>query len=126
VPVAELEVGDVITYRPPGAARRHLVTHRIVWIGRGPAGARVFRTKGDANGEADPWRFELRGPTQARVELTVPYVGFALAALMDRHLRMLVIGLPALLLALTLLVSLWRQAGDEVRRARSGSEVLAS
>lgn len=128
VPVAQLGVGDVITYRPPGAAPGHLVTHRIVSIGRGPAGVRTFRTKGDANRAADPWRFELRRPTQARVELTVPYVGYALGALMDRHLRMLVIGLPALLLALSLLAALWRQAGEEARRAGArvwSGEVLA-
>jgi signal peptidase len=29
VPVADLEAGDVITYRPP--AGDHLVTHRIAW-----------------------------------------------------------------------------------------------
>jgi signal peptidase len=128
VPVAKLEVGDVITYRPPGAAAGHLVTHRIVSIARGPAGVRTFRTKGDANRGADPWRFVLRHPTQARVALTVPYVGYALDALMDRRLRVLVIGLPALLLALSLLVTLWRQAGEEARRGRSGDwsgEVLA-
>ena len=126
VPVAQLRVGDVITYTPPGAARGHLVTHRIVWIGRGPAAARSFRTKGDANRSADPWRFTLHSPTQARVELTVPYVGYVLSALMDRQLRMLVIGGPALLLALTLLVSLWRQAGEESRGGGPRSEVLPS
>ena len=128
VPVARLEVGDVITYRPPGAAARHFVTHRIVSIGRGPAGVRTFRTKGDANRSVDPWRFTLRRPTQARVELTVPYVGYALSALMDRHLRMIIIGLPALVLAVSLLAALWRQAGEEAQRGRRGdlsSEVLA-
>jgi signal peptidase len=125
VPVAELKVGDVITYTPPGATRRHRVTHRIVWISRGPAATRLFRTKGDANQSADPWRFRLHGPTQARVELTVPYAGYALSALMDRQLRMLIIGGPALLLALTLLASLWRQAGEEARSDGPRSEALA-
>src|SRR5690348_5617134 len=65
VPVRSLRVGDVITYRPPG--RASLVTHRIVWIGRGASGAPAFRTKGDANAYSDPWRFELRRSTQAKV-----------------------------------------------------------
>jgi signal peptidase I len=60
VPVAELEVGDVITYRPPaGAGPDGLVTHRIAAITTGKAGERVFRTKGDANRSADPWKFTL-------------------------------------------------------------------
>src|SRR5688500_18224146 len=38
VPVADLRVGDVITYMPP--AGDHLITHRISWIGRDDAGRR--------------------------------------------------------------------------------------
>lgn len=122
VPVSRLAIGDVITYAPPGAAAGHLVTHRIVSIAPGRAGGRVFRTKGDANRSADPWRFVLRQPTQARVALAVPYVGYVLSALMDRTLRMLIVGLPALLLALTLLAGLWREAGVEARRERAADQ----
>jgi signal peptidase len=121
VPVGQLRIGDVITYRPPGAAAGHRVTHRIVAIGRAAGNRLEFRTKGDANASADPWRFALRGPTQARVAFHVPYAGYALSALMDRDTRMLVIGLPALLLALSLLVGLWRRAGEEARGSRNGS-----
>jgi signal peptidase len=101
VPVDDLRAGDVITYTPPGARRR--VTHRIVWTGRGAGGARAFRTRGDANASADPWRFELRGPEQARVVAHVPYAGYVVAALSVRWVRMLVIGVPALLIAAAVL-----------------------
>ena len=61
-------MGDVITYRPPpGAGPDGLVTHRIAAITRDERGARVFRTKGDANPAADPWTFTLSGERQARV-----------------------------------------------------------
>jgi signal peptidase I len=115
VPVADLKVGDVITYTPP--AGDHLVTHRIAWIGRDPSGARVFRTKGDANPIADPWTFRLDQPTQARVFAGIPHVGFALSALARHDVRTLVIVLPALLIALITLAGLWRQLG-EVARAK--------
>jgi hypothetical protein len=49
----------------------------------------------------------------------VPYVGYALAALGDRRVRILVIGLPALLIALSTLGALWRDSGAEARAARS-------
>src|SRR5215213_4055967 len=78
VPVADLRVGDVITYMPP--ARDHLITHRIAWIGKDGSGARVFRTKGDANPVADPWTFRLDNATQARVRVGVPYAGHVLSA----------------------------------------------
>ena len=114
VPVADLHVGDVITYTPP--AGDHLVTHRIAWIGRDKAGARVFRTKGDANPVADPWTFRLDRPTQARVRFGVPYAGHALGALGRKDIRMATIALPALLIAGISLASLWRRLGEEAAR----------
>ena len=117
VAVDELKVGDVITYRPPpGAGPDHLITHRIAWIGRDASGARSFRTKGDANPVADPWTFRLGDPTQARVRIGVPYAGHLLTALDRRGVRMIVIALPALLIAGLSLVRLWRQLGELARR----------
>ena len=108
VPTTQLKVGDVITYRPPAdSGIDHLVTHRVHAI-TSREGVRVYRTKGDANAVADPWTFTLPNATQARVSFHVPYAGFAVAALSDRRLRMLVVGLPALLIAVSSLVSLWR------------------
>jgi signal peptidase I len=117
VPTESLRVGDVITYSPPPSnGIDGLLTHRIAWIGQDAKGNRVFRTKGDANPVADPWRFTLEHPTQAKAVFHVPYVGFVLAALGVRHVRMLLIGLPALLVAFAILAKLWRHAGDELRR----------
>jgi signal peptidase len=119
VPTSTLAVGDVITYDPPQGAPG-LVTHRIAAITVRPDGTRLYRTKGDANPTADPWTFTLTGRTQAKASFHVAYVGFALAALSDRRLRMLIIGVPALLVALSVLAGLWREAGaaaEERRRA---------
>jgi signal peptidase I len=111
VPVADLRVGDVITYTPPqGSGPSGLITHRIVWFGSDQFGRRVLRTKGDANETADPWTFTLDGRTQARVAFDVPYVGYVLSALAIRQARMIVIGLPALLVAAALLFGLRRDA----------------
>ena len=96
VPISELEVGDIITYTPPaGTGVDHLVTHRIVSIH-----AKTFRTKGDAVPQRDPWKFQLNAPVQPRVKFAVPYAGFVFIALADRTTRMVVIGLPAGLIAL--------------------------
>jgi signal peptidase I len=117
VPVADLRVGDVITYEPPaGAGPEHLITHRIAWMGRDGAGRRVFRTKGDANPIADPWTFRLSQPTQARVRYGIPYAGHALAALGRRDVRTAVVTLPALLLVALSLAGLWRRLGVEAER----------
>ena len=102
VPVNDLRVGDVITYQPPAdSGIDHLVTHRIVNI-RGD----VYRTQGDANPDIDPWTFQLTSTSQSRVTFAVPYVGYVFIALQDRVLRMLLIGLPASVIALISLVQL--------------------
>jgi len=103
VPVERLRVGDVITYVHRGAR----VTHRIASVDPGP----VFRTKGDANPAADPWRFTLPADEQAVVRFHVPLAGYAIAALSVRWLRMLLIGLPALAIGLALLRRGWRELG---------------
>jgi signal peptidase len=122
VPVADLKVGDVITYLPPaGAGPDHLITHRIAWIGKDSNGGRIFRTKGDANPVADPWTFRLSQPTQARVRFGVPHVGRVLWALSRKDVRMVIIALPALLIALSTLVALWRQLGEAARRAENAA-----
>lgn len=100
VPVETLAVNDVITYiPPPDSGISQFVTHRVVDIDATDDGP-VFSTKGDANASADPWSFGLVAPTQARVELAVPAVGFVFIALADPVARMLVIGIPAALVAL--------------------------
>lgn len=101
VAAADLEVGDVITYLPPAASGvPTLVTHRIIKIGRDADGRQVLRTQGDANPDPDPWRFSLDSTEQPVVSFSVPYAGFAVIALADRETRMLLVGVPAALIAL--------------------------
>jgi signal peptidase len=127
VPAESLKVGDILTYTPPASSGVHEpVTHRIAWAGHDRAGHLAFRTKGDFNPAADPWKFVLERPTQARVAFHIPAVGFALAALTDRHLRILIIGLPALLIALAVLAKLWQDAGEDLRRERELTRAGAS
>ncbi len=107
VPVDELAVGDVITYQPPAdSGTRSLVTHRIITIGASPDGRRVLRTQGDANPDPDPWRFELVQPTVNRMAFHVPYVGWPLIALADPQLRRLLLGGPAVVIALLAAIEL--------------------
>jgi signal peptidase len=119
-PVESLREGDVITFVPPGLTQP--VTHRIVSIRLNADGEPTFRTKGDFNEAADPWDVHLTGPVQARYSFHVPYIGYALAALAIRQVRMLLIGVPAVIIALSLLVSLWREAGEELAQGAGECE----
>jgi signal peptidase len=122
VPVGDLRPGDVITYVPPTSGEP--VTHRIAAIERGPHGERVFRTKGDNNEKADLRPFTLREPQQARVAFAIPGLGWLFIALASPQVRMLLLALPALLLAMWAAAGVWRQGGELVaaERARAGTE----
>jgi signal peptidase len=116
VPTASLRPGDVITFRPPGHPA--FVTHRIATV-HTVGGRRVVTTKGDANRAPDAWGpIALGDARQARVAYHVPYVGYALAALSERPVRMAVIGVPALLIALAALAGLWRDSAPKPRSTR--------
>jgi signal peptidase I len=119
VPIADLAVGDVITFKPPPEyAVNQLVTHRIHAIGKTDTGERTFTTKGDNNSAPDPWTMTFDQDTQARVKFHVPYVGYLYIALNVWWVRMLVIVLPALAAAIWIGVILWRDAGREVEREK--------
>jgi signal peptidase len=122
VATSSLKVGDSITYAPPpGMSPNHeLVTHRIVRIKTGRGGQRVFQTKGDANKSADRWKFMLPQADQDKVIFHLPYVGYIFAVLGVPRFRMALIGAPALFVALWIVVGMWRDAGEVVRRREGG------
>jgi signal peptidase len=94
VPVSDLRVGDVITYRPPASADVDgMVTHRIVEIT--PQG---IRTQGDARPDPDPWVLTPEGPVVPRVVLALPYVGYAYLALAEPLLWLLAAGAVGLVM----------------------------
>ncbi|MGJ9373898.1 signal peptidase I [Nesterenkonia sp. CF4.4] len=122
VPVEDLAVGDIITYLPPpDSGIAELVTHRIVDVdssGEEP----TFQTRGDANSSADPWIFGLDDPTQARVEATIPGLGWVFLALADREIRMLIIGIPAGIVGVLSLIEVVRA----LRSPTTGTDTAAA
>lgn len=99
--VGDLKVGDVITYLPPSdSGVSTLVTHRILEMEPAEGGGVLFTTKGDHNPQPDPWHFKLLDTKQPVVQFHVPHAGWVFIALADREIRMLVIGIPAGLIAL--------------------------
>ena len=109
VPVNNLRVGDVITYRRPGAAVDGvdggdvdggdggvMITHRIVSI-RPDA----IRTQGDAVDSVDPWVLRPEAPTISRVEFTVPWIGWAYLLLFHTQGWVLTLASAAVLALLT-------------------------
>jgi signal peptidase len=126
IPTARLRVGDVITYAPPaGKSPQAIVTHRIASRTLDPQGRVVFRTKGDANQSPDPWTFSLDEPTQATVRFGIPYLGYGISALARPEVRRIVVGVPAVLVALLVVAGLLRDARREALEAAARDDVDA-
>lgn len=105
VDASDVKVGDVIVFsRPDDASER--VTHRVHEIGSAPTG-KYFVTKGDANGAPDDWRVPAVGTGWVET-LHVPYVGYALHDLQSPLGRLLLLIVPAVLLAAITIGEIWR------------------
>lgn len=102
---AEIRAGDVITFSDPREPRR-LITHRVVERFR-HKGRLVFRTKGDANLQRDPWTVALPG-TVGRYSFDVPVAGYALVYAKTREMRTALILLFSFVILVWLLGRIWR------------------
>jgi len=115
---ADVRVGDIITFDPPGRTTR--VTHRVV--ARERSGSRwYFKTKGDANPTVDDWRRGLAQPERYRGDVTygggpairhvatVPFAGWISVLGAVPRLRTALVLAPFLLVGLSLLTAIWRR-----------------
>ncbi len=71
VPAADLEVGDVITFRPPGGSSDERLTRKIVAIEDG-----VATTQGETTSSQEPLAVPLTSPSYAQVWVGVPWIGY--------------------------------------------------
>jgi signal peptidase len=79
-PATELAVGDVISYQIPIEDHR-VETHRVVEVKTQKDGSIVFRTKGDANDNTDPWTATIQGDTVWEVKTVIPKLGSVIRVL---------------------------------------------
>jgi signal peptidase len=110
-PVRDVRVGQVISYRIP-VGDHHVQSHRVVKVVRGGAHP-VVRTKGDANNAVDPWTAKLDGTTAWRVRAVLPKVGYAVFWFRSPLVHSLTVLLAPLLLALLVIVEIWRRPARE-------------
>lgn len=105
IPPTAARVGDVVTFRDPEDQGKFL-THRVVGVRRD--GSHLwFITKGDANNTREHWRVAADGQI-GRVLYTVPWVGHVAVLARTPLGWVLLVGIPALLVAAEELVRIWR------------------
>mgnify|MGYP000167901275 FL=1 len=93
---SDIEEGDIITFdRTPGDDKRTM--HRVVGV-VSQNDRRYFRTKGDANEEADP-QLVPADAVIGTVQFSIPYVGWAYSFASTDTGTLLFVAVPGVLLA---------------------------
>ena len=121
VPVAQITVGDIITFRHARPeANEILVTHRVTEIlipgdASNDSTEFAFRTKGDANGDVDNWIVPAAN-VEGTVRFSVPYMGYVTDRVRTPEGFLVLIGLPALLIV----IGEVRSIVAELRKPRGG------
>lgn len=100
-----LRPGDVATFRDPEGTGR-LITHRVLSVEATKTKVHVT-TRGDANNTSESWDVATDGRV-GRVLYRVPRVGFLLVPASSPFGRLLLVGLPVVLLGALALVRVWR------------------
>jgi signal peptidase len=95
-------VGDIVTFENHGK----LTSHRVRSMGRS-GGDMLFTTQGDANTGQEHWKVPVTGRI-GRVLYRVPKLGFVVVRVQSPTGRLVLIILPALLLAFSMLRKIWR------------------
>lgn len=103
----QLRPGDVITYRTPQNPNL-VVTHRLVDVTREDQGRFSFQTKGDANPVLDTVAVDA-GAVLGRVAYTIPKLGYLVDFSKRAEGKVLLIGIPGLLLVLDYLLGAHRR-----------------
>jgi signal peptidase I len=99
----DLRAGDVITYRSPDRLDV-VVTHRLAAISADAGGHLSFQTKGDANNAVDMVAVNPSA-VLGRLSYSIPKLGYVVDFAQRPMGRMVLIAIPALLLALDYLLA---------------------
>jgi signal peptidase len=101
---SDLRVGEVVTFVDTTRGSV-LVTHRVTEV-RHDAGMYTFATRGDKNTGEERWTVPGDGSV-GRLALRVPQLGFIVAWMSMPGIRAVLLGLPMLLVAATMMRRIW-------------------
>lgn len=89
----EVKVGDIVTLQRPG---KEPVTHRVIKVQSLSNGDYLLETKGDANQLSEKWEIDA-GEKVAVAVIRVPFIGYVLDFLSNIIVRVILIGVIAIL-----------------------------
>lgn len=116
VRLEDVQVGDIITFD----TGQHRITHRVIEIVNQEQGGRQwFRTKGDANEEADGQLVTSSTEFVAKAIAYVPYLGYLASAARNKLTYFVAVGVPTAALVGLLIRDLLHGIEEERGRRKS-------
>lgn len=109
----QVKVGDMLAYRLPTDPDRQ-VTHRVVEVVR-EGSSLSFRTKGDANEEADSYAVPADNVV-GTVRWDIPYLGYLAERLRTPQGFLLIVAMPGLLIIVGEVMNILRTVRKERRK----------
>jgi signal peptidase len=114
-PVAaeDIKVGDIITFHSP--LNKQLTSHRVIAIE--DSSSPGFRTKGDANEDADPFIVPAASVV-GKICLHIPYFGYATQYIKTPLGFLLTLCLPGLIIIILEIRNIWHVLSEEEREKK--------
>jgi signal peptidase len=99
----DIKIGDAITFYCP--LNKQMVTHRVIAVEIGESS--YFRTKGDANENADPFVVPFTNLV-GKVCLHIPYMGYVMQLIKTPLGLLLSLLIPGLIIIILESMNIWR------------------
>jgi len=108
----DIRVGDIITFYSP--LNGELTSHRVIAVEEGSSFQ--FQTKGDANGDADPFLVPAEN-TVGKIWFHIPYFGYFIQFLKTPLGFILTLCIPGLIIIAMEVRNIWRVLdGEEIKK----------
>lgn len=106
--IASVNTSDIITFRSP--LNGEFTTHRVISVENSPS--LFFRTKGDANEDADPFIVGSQSVV-GRVCFDIAYLGYVTQFIKSRLGLLFTLYLPGLIIVLMEVRNIWRVLAEK-------------
>ena len=116
--IGSVKAGDIITFRSPQNGK--FTTHRVISVENSPSV--FFRTKGDANEDADPFIVGSQS-VAGRVCFNVAYLGYVTQFIKSRLGLILVLYLPGIIIVILEVRNIWRVLTEKESAKEEAVEV---
>lgn len=111
-PAKDLKNGDILFFRVPGDSEKN-ISHRIIKIEK-QNNTTFFKTKGDANTTADPWKFSLKSDKAWVVTHSIDKVAYLSILLSEIPSNEILIFVISVIMFIIGVIAIWKKRNENL------------